>query len=140
MRSWAVRLYFVGVVFAGSGLFVLFVLTHLVIGWFAFFVGVNFCAVAFNMASPYRRVRRPPRGLKGCHQCGGLNSNISSFCEHCGECLYATSEVLTPTDSPPDHTIEEAVKKWAKKPLVIAGAVLLAIIVLGVISVLEWGR
>ena len=59
MRSWSVRLYFVGIVFAGSGLFVSSVLTHLVIGWFTFFVGVMFCAVAFNMASPYRRVRMP---------------------------------------------------------------------------------
>ncbi|MCY4580049.1 MAG: hypothetical protein OXD31_13520 [Chloroflexi bacterium] len=153
MRFGPVRSYILGVVVVVLGL-----IGFAVMPWFmALFItigGLLLCATAFWMASPNRGGARTPEAMaspvpgeppfeaKYCRQHGWTVSDKDkeSFCEICGERLYTTSEVLTLDESPRAHTIVGTVKKWAGKSLVIAGAVLLAIMVLGVISVLEWGR
>ena len=148
MRSRPTVLYIVGAATVVVGLF-----GFAVMPWYAaLFItifGVVICALAFKMASPYRGgtgtpdvmaylTSVDPGGSAYCRQCGGSVGPTDAFCGHCGEHqpraaeVYTGAEVYTPTNAPPDR-IEETVKKWAKKPLVIAGAVILAIIILGLV-------
>ena len=153
MRSWSVRLYFVGVVFVVLGL-----IGFAVMPWFmALFItigGLLLCVSAFWMASPNRRGARtpgamaspvpgePPFEAKNCRQHGWTVSDRDkeSFCEICGERLYTTTEVQELAESPRAHTIVGTVKKWAVRLLCITVVMVFVLMVIGLIfaTVEDW--
>ena len=140
MQSIPTRLYILGVTASLVGLF-----GFAAMPWFLALiitiVGLGVCGIAFMLASPNRRGMAAPgasaspsptHGLPAyCLHCGGSILDSDLFCEHCGEYQSTAPDVPTPAHLLPGYTAEQKVKKWARKPLVIVGSVILMIIALG---------